>query len=472
MAGPALWNATTRYPQNPSGDWVKYFAHILGNLGAGECDGLALHTYTHDHDPSRVRLNVAHPSPGYHHLRDEFRSYRDLMEAIPSRFRHLPVYITETDPTERHRGWGSGPNNGWVRAAYEEIADWNSGASHQPIQALVLYRWFKAADQPEWSIVDRPGVQNDLRQAMRSEPAAAYRVRMPSAPIAPAPKPGPVPTEPIPDVVVPPGFSNQQLIDAFYRAGLILMPDRPWGLMSKSGLKLNALAQARKAPYAGPELDDLARLTLDERRLVKWKLAAIWKPAAARGDGPAAPPVTLRHADELEDLPLAPPIELTISPERGSDSDEERIIRTWNQFGWLLMRIADLLAIDPGAAVALAATDLSPRGLDESGRLIIRFENHLFFQLWGERNLDAFHRYFRFDPRYPWLEHRWRPDTSLPWRECHTSLDEEWAVFELACTLDDTTAIQATAMGAPRNPGATLRRNRAYVARSDDERLR
>ena len=148
VAGPALWNATTRYAGNPSGDWIKYFAHILAALGAGECDGMALHTYTHEHDPGKIKADIPHPSPGYHHLRDEFRSYRDLMEAIPTRFRHLPVYVTETDPTERHRGWGDGRNNGWVRTAFEEIAGWNgrhASPAHPVARALSLVQGRRSA---------------------------------------------------------------------------------------------------------------------------------------------------------------------------------------------------------------------------------------------------------------------------------------------------------------------------------------
>ena len=74
------------------------------------------------------------------------------------------------------------------------------------------------------------------------------------------------------------------------------------------------------------------------------------------------------------------------------------------------MRIADTLDVEPGPLVAVAATDLNDDGIGADGRLIIRFENHLFHQYWGHGNSDAFHRYFRFDLRYPWLDHRWRPD--------------------------------------------------------------
>jgi hypothetical protein len=104
VAGPAPWNATTTYAGNEKGDWVRYFVHVLTSLSTDGCDGFSLHTYTHDLDPRQISGDYYHGAPGYRHLRNEFRSYRDFMNVIPERFRHLPVFITETDPTTRGRG--------------------------------------------------------------------------------------------------------------------------------------------------------------------------------------------------------------------------------------------------------------------------------------------------------------------------------------------------------------------------------
>ncbi|MBC8249146.1 MAG: hypothetical protein H8E90_05660, partial [Anaerolineales bacterium] len=45
VAATGPWNIETKYPENPSGDWVKYFRHILDRL-VGQCDGISVHTYT------------------------------------------------------------------------------------------------------------------------------------------------------------------------------------------------------------------------------------------------------------------------------------------------------------------------------------------------------------------------------------------------------------------------------------------
>jgi hypothetical protein len=138
VAGPAPWNERTRYPGNELGDWVKYFADTIAALPAGGCDGFAIHTYTHNLDVAQIHGDFFHGGD-YSHLRNEFRTYIDFMQAIPPACRTLPVLITETDPTDPQIGWADGRNIGWVQAAYDEIADWNSDPAHQPIQSLVLY---------------------------------------------------------------------------------------------------------------------------------------------------------------------------------------------------------------------------------------------------------------------------------------------------------------------------------------------
>jgi hypothetical protein len=468
VAGPALWNATTVYPANPKGDWVKYFADIMAYIPTEECDGFAIHTYTHNHDTSRIKIDVAHPSPGYHHLRDEFRSYRDLMEAIPARFRSLPVYITETDPTERHMGWGDGHNLGWVRAAYEEIAAWNSGASRQPIQALLLYRWSKATDQPEWSICDRPGIQDDFRGALALGPESIFRVRLPSQS---PPEVTPPAQDDLPDITVPYGYTNQHLITAFNRAGQKLKLASAWSLMAKAGIKLSSLTKARNAVYQGPEIDALPHLTVMEKRLLKQELAAIYKPATSRptsvaqGQAPeqrdleASPypastaPVQagfLRIRSGLEEVPLAPPEDAELDTSRARDGAERRVSAAWNRFGWLLVTLADEMGIDPGLALAVASVGVGLRGFGSERRMLIRFESNIFYERWGRHDPGRFLQHFHFNADRPWADHAWRAAVDAPWRRCHGHQEDEWAAFELARVLDDIAAKESIAMGAPR----------------------
>jgi hypothetical protein len=158
------WNTETRYPGNLRGDWVRYFVDILSLL-RDEVDGIALHTYTHGQEPNLV-FDDATMNPPFDKYHWHFRAYRDFLAAIPAGLRNRPVYITETD---QYGPWRN-ENTGWVRSAYKEIDDWNREPTHQPIQALILFRWIignpNDPQQVGWAIEDKPGVQDDFRGAM------------------------------------------------------------------------------------------------------------------------------------------------------------------------------------------------------------------------------------------------------------------------------------------------------------------
>lgn len=171
VAAAAPWNIETKYPENPSGDWVKYFRHILDRL-VDQCDGLAIHTYTNGYALDFITNDYWQGAPGYTHLRYQFRSYVDFMNAIPNEMRGLPVYITEAD---QNLAWKDEPGSRWVQTAYQEIDRWNNEPANQPIQALILYRWPLVHDQPQWAISTRPQVITDFKAAMDHE----YRVRLP-----------------------------------------------------------------------------------------------------------------------------------------------------------------------------------------------------------------------------------------------------------------------------------------------------
>lgn len=173
----APWNdqtsASRGYRRNPEGDWVDYFKEILLRL-KGQCDGIAIHTYTHGNN-REVITSTEKMKDIFTNRHYNFYAYRDFMSAVPHEMRDLPVYITETNP---HPGWPDGDKpTGWVQAAYEEINRWNQDTKNQPIQALILYRWF-AHDQPGWTIYNRPGVIADLQEAMKHK----YRIRLPGFP--------------------------------------------------------------------------------------------------------------------------------------------------------------------------------------------------------------------------------------------------------------------------------------------------
>ena len=99
------------------------------------------------------------PFENYHY---QFRAYRDQMNIIPSEFRNLPVYLTETNGGDAKGIIWPNVNNGWVQNVYQGINDWNQ-AGNQPIRAVLLYRW---SNVDGWGIEGKPNVQEDFREAL------------------------------------------------------------------------------------------------------------------------------------------------------------------------------------------------------------------------------------------------------------------------------------------------------------------
>lgn len=134
--------------------WIEYFYRMLVN-----CENptaIALHAYTHGYDPGLITSNAMMDAP-YENLHYNFRCYRDFLSAVPEEFRHLPVYITETN---QYVVWHN-QANGWCPEAYREINEWNQMPGTQKIHALFLYRW--RGDQ--WNIEGKQGVISDFRKA-------------------------------------------------------------------------------------------------------------------------------------------------------------------------------------------------------------------------------------------------------------------------------------------------------------------
>ncbi len=146
------------------GDYIRYLRDMLVAIGAENCDGVAMHAYTHGYDPDLIFSDekMGNPFQRYYY---QFRTYRDQMHAIPWAFRRLPVYITEAngdvEPGTKIR-WPD-VNSGWVKNAYREINNWNKSGNQQ-IRCVALYRWFT---DDAWTIKPKKKVQQDLKDAVK-----------------------------------------------------------------------------------------------------------------------------------------------------------------------------------------------------------------------------------------------------------------------------------------------------------------
>jgi len=245
VAAVAPWNVQTTYALNPAGNWIRYFDDVQFELGPGECDGFAIHTYAREQTPESI-VSLARMDPPFEMYHSGFRTYTDWMNAILPRFQGLPVYLTEFCiagvPWENE-------NTGCVQAAYQDIDRWNALYPDRPISCLALYRW--AHDQ--WAIYNRPAVQADFFAATTHGYAW--------------------PREPEPE---PPEEDNLLLNPSFeqpYHAhlGTVKVADG-WDYFHKRG---DPPHEPNQGPCAMPEYKPLPA-SLDARRVVDGDTAQCW----------------------------------------------------------------------------------------------------------------------------------------------------------------------------------------------------
>jgi len=100
--------------------------------------------------------------------------------------------------------------------------------------------------------------------------------------------------------------------------------------------------------------------------------------------------------------------------------------------------------INPKVAEAIVEAEAG-RAFDGEGRVIIRFEAHIFLQRADEKRGGDFFRV----GNPAWTGQQWRPGYGADWRDIHTGRQaDEHAAFEFAARLDEAAAYESISMGA------------------------
>src|SRR4029453_19547684 len=96
--------------------------------------------------------------------------------------------------------------------------------------------------------------------------------------------------------------------------------------------------------------------------------------------------------DIVVNKPLAGQEPTVIDPERLAGM-ARRAGETWNRYGGMLAPLCDSVDIAPSAAVAVLCVESSGKGF-VGNRMVIRFENHVFWDQWGKREPETYNRFF------------------------------------------------------------------------------
>ena len=161
---------------------------------------------------------------------------------------------------------------------------------------------------------------------------------------------------------------------------------------------------------------------------------------------------------ELLEVQLTPD---KVIPTEGLSGANLAVANTWNNFGNLMSKVADILNVPVNALIAVLVAESSGRVFAADGRMVIRFEVHLFYRSWGEKNQSVFNNFFQFDTsstKNNWKNHKWRPNVESDFQSFHGSQEKEWNVLAFARALDDTSALSSISMGAPQLMGFNYKR--------------
>lgn len=108
---------------------------------------------------------------------------------------------------------------------------------------------------------------------------------------------------------------------------------------------------------------------------------------------------------------------------------------------------ARLLHVPPEPLQAVANVESGRRYYNESGNVVIRFEAHIFWRLWGIQRPDVYRSRFRGQDTWQGPDDEYMTDDE-GWRHIHESQFTEHDALELARELDDEAAYKSCSMGA------------------------
>jgi LysM repeat protein len=133
----------------------------------------------------------------------------------------------------------------------------------------------------------------------------------------------------------------------------------------------------------------------------------------------------------------------------GGLSGLERTMATiYNSKAKYLHEQAQALGISTAAAAAVLKVESGGGGFANDGRMIIRFENHVFYDRWGKNNKATFDKHFKFNSDERWKGHQFRASETGAFAAAHQSQNQEWEILEFARGLSNDPALQSISMGA------------------------
>lgn len=153
----------------------------------------------------------------------------------------------------------------------------------------------------------------------------------------------------------------------------------------------------------------------------------------------------LRRKEKKEVIvdPLKPTILIQMNGLSGIDA---KMAMIHNRYGRYVGNKAAEMGLDVADIAAVIKVESGGKAF-EKGKVIIRFENHIFYNKWGKRNKMKYYNHFDFNKTKKWSDHLFRQLETDEFIRFHGNQSREWEVFEFARGLDDTAAIKSISIG-------------------------
>eukprot|EP00823_Brevimastigomonas_motovehiculus_P004632 TRINITY_DN3145_c0_g1_i1.p1 TRINITY_DN3145_c0_g1~~TRINITY_DN3145_c0_g1_i1.p1 ORF type:complete len:490 (-),score=120.48 TRINITY_DN3145_c0_g1_i1:219-1688(-) len=136
----------------------------------------------------------------------------------------------------------------------------------------------------------------------------------------------------------------------------------------------------------------------------------------------------------------------------GLSGDKKTMANIHNNRALYLNKKSAELLIRPPDAAAVLKVESGGSGFNSNGRMIIRFENHVFYSQFTNKGANAervkfFKDHYQYNSDKSWTGHYWRRSTSDAWKSVHTNQDSEWEVLQFSQDQDDTAALSSASYG-------------------------
>jgi hypothetical protein len=139
-------------------------------------------------------------------------------------------------------------------------------------------------------------------------------------------------------------------------------------------------------------------------------------------------------------LALHPPDPISIE---GMGQVDSAMAEIYNRYGKYIYEKASEIQISPASGAAVIYVESAGQPIGEDGRMTLRFEPCVFYEMWGSNHTEEFSQYFECNRP----NDKFRESVAENFTELHGDHFREWTAFSLARTLNEDAAMKSISMG-------------------------